>query len=114
MAAADLLEAASIEPLAHWIRLRMAGDDGAAVAAVALPAYDANNQQAADFARCLHALYLSQHGRAAEAKSLLEGAAAEDVTGIAARQLLCGVVPRAPLLMSRIHPLFRKRLAAIK
>lgn len=64
------------------------------------------DSQAADLFRCLRAL---EDGP--EAVAALRENAAVDSTGLIARHLLCDAPLSSNVMLSRAHPLFRKRLA---
>jgi hypothetical protein len=65
-----------------------------------------SDEQARDFYRCLRAL---EDGR--DAILELAQTAAVDSTGLVARHLLCGEPLSKNTMLTRVHPLFRKRLA---
>jgi hypothetical protein len=67
---------------------------------------DRSDDQARDFYRCLRAL---EDGK--DAISELLQFAAVDSTGLIARHLLCGTPRTGNEMLTRVHPLFRKRLA---
>jgi hypothetical protein len=93
------------EPLSFWLRLKLGEGDQKA------PTYDESvNPQAADLVRCLLALHHFSKGDSDEAARQLQGSAV-DATGLAARKLFAQKAELQPV-MSRVHPLFRKRLSS--
>lgn len=95
----DLLKGELLqEPLAWWLSCkvgrRYAFQD------------ERSDEQVRDFYRCLRALEDGRDGVA----ELLQTVAI-DSTGLVARHLLCGTPLSKNAMLTRVHPLFRKRLA---
>ena len=94
-------EAVAREPLVWWLKRRLQSNED-------LKYECGKDDQANDFQKCL--LALETHEKDKDAVNVLLAGEPVDATGVAARHLFCGrdLVPNPAL--SRVHPLFRKRL----
>ncbi len=95
----DLLRGETLlEPLAWWLSCKIGKRYEFDVVKA--------DEQTRDFYRCLRALEDRREGVA----ELMETAAI-DSTGLVARHLLCGTPLSKNAMLTRVHPLFRKRFA---
>jgi hypothetical protein len=100
LAPADLLAGEVLrEPLGWWLSGKLGRGYEFDLAGA--------DEQTRDFYQCLRAM----DGKSAEAVAALKDSQPVDATGLVARHLLYGAELRPNLLLSRVHPLFRKRLA---
>ncbi len=99
--AADLLAGDVLqEPVAWWLSAKLGRPYDYKIASA--------DEQARDLYHCLRALDIAT---GEEDKAVLLQTPATDATGLVARHLICGAELRPNVPLSRVHPLFRKRLA---